>query len=74
MGIYKLDTIGDRCPKPVLKIAAKATEMKAGDILEVIADCPTFEDNVTRWCRRLNKTLLFIQDNRNGTKKCQIKF
>ena len=74
MKTYKLDTSGLRCPHPVLKIAAKATKMKEGDVLEVVADCPTFSHNVMRWCKRLNKTLLFIQDNGNGKMKCQIKF
>jgi tRNA 2-thiouridine synthesizing protein A len=74
MKTYRLNTIGYRCPEPILKIAAKATEMKEGDILEVTADCPTFAHNVMRWSVRLHKTLLFIQDNGNGRMKCQIKF
>jgi tRNA 2-thiouridine synthesizing protein A len=71
---YKLDASGLRCPEPVLQIAAYATEMKEGDILEVIADCPTFEENVRIWCTRIKKELLFIRDIGNGKKKCRIKF
>ena len=74
METYILDTTGLQCPEPILKIAAKATEMKEGDILEVIADSPPFAHNVRLWCKRLNKSLLFIQDLGNGKKKCQIQF
>ena len=74
MKTHILNTSGLRCPEPILKIAAKATEIKEGDILEVIADSPTFAQNVRRWCKRLNKPLLFIQDVGNGKIKCQIQF
>lgn len=47
---------------------------KKGDILEVIADCPTFENDVKNWCRRNNKTLLWIRDEGNGVKRCQVQF
>ncbi|MEW6213685.1 MAG: sulfurtransferase TusA family protein [Nitrospirota bacterium] len=43
MAVEVLDTLGLKCPQPVLKIAVKAADMQSGDILEVIGDCPTFE-------------------------------
>jgi tRNA 2-thiouridine synthesizing protein A len=46
MAIEILDTIGLKCPQPVLKIVVKAADMKSGDILEVISDYPTFEKDV----------------------------
>ncbi len=60
MATHTLDTKGLRCPQPVLKIAAKLPDISSGDILDVIADCPTFEDDVRKWCKRMNKTLLAI--------------
>ena len=74
MAIQRLDTTALQCPEPLLKIAAKSAVIKKGDILEVIGDCPTFENDVKRWCKRLHKTLLFI--NGTGSKKvtCQIQF
>ena len=74
MATHILDTSGLKCPEPVLKIAMKATELKEGEILEVIADCPTFEKDVKRWCGRLKKTILFIQDIGDGKMKCHIQF
>ncbi|HOX45450.1 MAG TPA: sulfurtransferase TusA family protein [Myxococcota bacterium] len=64
MAEIKMDTKGMRCPQPVLKVAARAPELKAGDLLEVIGDCHTFEDDIRKWCQRMGKTLLAV--NRDG--------
>jgi tRNA 2-thiouridine synthesizing protein A len=74
METHILDTSGLKCPQPVLKIAMKATELKEGEILEVIADCPTFEKDVKKWCARLKKTILFIRNDGDGKVICQIQF
>jgi tRNA 2-thiouridine synthesizing protein A len=74
MAVVILDTSGLKCPQPVLKIAAKSPDMKPGDILEVIGNCPTFERDIRAWCKRLKKTLLFIRDEDTGIMRCQIQF
>jgi len=73
MAIQFLDGKGLKCPQPTLKIAVMATKMKPGDVLEVIADCDTFEKDVRDWCSRFKKVLLWIRDE-GGVKKCQIQF
>ncbi len=60
MATVKLDAMGLRCPQPILKIAAKLPEMHDGDVLEVSGDCPTFEQDVRKWCERMRKTLLAV--------------
>ena len=73
MATIKLDATGLRCPQPILKITAKSPELSAGDILEVSADCPTFEADVKKWCERMKRTLLAI--NQDGeTKTASIQF
>lgn len=73
MATTRLNATGLRCPQPVLKIAAKMPEMAGGDILEVSGDCPTFEEDVRKWCERMKKTLLAV--NVEGTAKVvQIQF
>ncbi len=62
MAIVKIDAIGLSCPQPVLKIAAKAPELKAGDIVEITGDCPTFEKDIRTWCERVGKTFLSVED------------
>jgi tRNA 2-thiouridine synthesizing protein A len=74
MAVEILDTLGLKCPQPVLKIAVRAPEMKSGDILEVLGDCPTFEKDVRTWCERLGKVFLSIQDEGNHKIRIQIKF
>ena len=69
-----LDTVGLKCPQPVLKIAVRAPEMKPGDILEVLGDCPTFEKDVRTWCDRLGKVFLSIKDEGNNKRRIQIQF
>jgi tRNA 2-thiouridine synthesizing protein A len=74
MATELLDTLGLKCPQPVLKIAVRAPEMKPGDILEVLGDCPTFEKDVRIWCDRLGKVFLSIKDEGKGKKRIQIQF
>jgi tRNA 2-thiouridine synthesizing protein A len=69
-----LDTLGMRCPLPVVKIAVKATDMKPGDILEILGDCPTFEKDVLTWCKRLERDVLSVEDEGGDKKRIQIQF
>jgi tRNA 2-thiouridine synthesizing protein A len=69
-----LDTTGLKCPEPVLRLAVKSVEMKPGDILDIVGDCPTFARDIDAWCTRMQKTLLFTTDHENGKVKCQIRF
>jgi tRNA 2-thiouridine synthesizing protein A len=68
-----LDTTGLQCSQAVLKIAAKSADMKLGDLIEVVADCPTFEKDVRYWCKRVHRTLLWIRIEEDK-KRCQIQF
>lgn len=69
-----LDASGLRCPQPVLKLSVVSAEMKPGEILELIGDCPTFERDVIAWCSRLKKTLLLIRAEENDRKHALIRF
>ncbi len=73
MALQTIDARGLKCPQPTLKITATAIKMNRGDVLEVIADCATFEADVRDWCTRSRKILLWIKDE-GGVKKCQIQF
>jgi tRNA 2-thiouridine synthesizing protein A len=74
MAVEILDTLGLKCPQPVLKIAVRAPDMKAGDILEVLGDCPTFEKDIRIWCERLGKVFLSVKDEGGDKKAIQIQF
>ena len=74
MSVVVLDTLGVKCPQPVLKIAVKAPNMRPGDILEVLGDCPTFERDIRAWCQRLGKVMLSIKEEGETARKIQIQF
>jgi len=73
MATHTLDATGVRCPQPILKITSMMPKLAPGDVLEVSADCATFEDDVQKWCSRMNKTLLAITKNGDAT-VAQIQF
>ena len=74
MVVEILDTLGMKCPQPVLKIAVRAPDMNPGDILEVLGDCPTFEKDIRIWCERLGKVFLSVKDEGGDKKAIQIQF
>jgi TusA-related sulfurtransferase len=48
-------------------------DLKAGDILECFADCPTFEADVRDWCKNSKKALLWFRIEAKGIKRCQVR-
>jgi len=73
MAVKVLDTLGLKCPQPILKIAVMAPEMRPGDLLEVLGDCPTFEQDLRNWCERLQKVVLSVKDEGQGNKRIHIQ-
>jgi TusA-related sulfurtransferase len=74
MATVVLDTLGMKCPQPVLKMAIKAKELQPGDIMEVLADCPSFPNDVEKWCKNQGKVLMVMSDEGGGKHKAQIQF
>lgn len=74
MATHLLDANGLKCPQPVLKVAVKAKQMQAGDILDVKANCSTFPNDIENWCKKSGKTLLFCNDEGGGHFTAQIQF
>ena len=74
MSVYRLDLCGLRCPQPIFKIALASADLMPGDILDVTADCPSFEVDVRTWCRRLKKALLYVKQEGEYRKSVRIAF
>ncbi|RUO76404.1 sulfurtransferase TusA [Pseudidiomarina taiwanensis] len=53
-----LDTLGLRCPEPVMMIRVAVRKLNAGDILEVIADDPATTRDIPAFCRFMDHELL----------------
>ncbi len=73
MATHTLDARGLKCPQPTLKVAAMAIKIPKGDILEVTADCDTFEKDIRDWCTRAKKILVWFKTE-GKDKKAQIQF
>jgi tRNA 2-thiouridine synthesizing protein A len=73
MPTQTIDARGLKCPQPILKITATAIKMKAGDTMEILADCSTFENDLRDWCQRSKKMLMWVKEEA-GAKKAQIQF
>jgi tRNA 2-thiouridine synthesizing protein A len=44
-----------------MKMMSAGRDMKPGEILDVVADCPTFEADVRKYCETMKKALLFVK-------------
>jgi tRNA 2-thiouridine synthesizing protein A len=73
MANQTLDARGLKCPQPALKAHMLAMKMKSGEVLEVLADCSTFEKDIRDFCARAKKVLLWIRDEPGGGKRCQVR-
>ena len=72
MAVKVIDARGLKCPQPQLKMLTESHSMQKGDILEVVADCSTFETDVRAWCQRTKKALLWMRAEGAG-KRCQVQ-
>lgn len=72
MATETYDARGLKCPQPTLKMTILSSKMQKGDLLEVLADCPTFEQDILSWAGRMKKTILWIKKE-NGYVHCQVK-
>ncbi|TDQ56758.1 tRNA 2-thiouridine synthesizing protein A [Mesocricetibacter intestinalis] len=55
---YQLDTIGLRCPEPVMLIRKKIRHMNEGEVLFILADDPATTRDIPSFCRFMEHSLL----------------
>ena len=56
-----LDCIGMYCPIPVLKVREELDKLSVGQVLEVWADDPAAEEDITRLAKRIGQEVLDIK-------------
>jgi TusA-related sulfurtransferase len=56
-----LDCIGLFCPEPLFQTRKKIDELRVGEILEVLADDPAAEEDISRFCKRTGQELLTLE-------------
>ena len=60
-----LDCVGLYCPMPIVKTAEKIKELKAGEVLEVVADDKGIKQDMPAWCQATGHKFLGIKEE-NG--------
>ncbi|NVJ50629.1 MAG: sulfurtransferase TusA [Gammaproteobacteria bacterium] len=53
-----LDTLGLRCPEPVMMIRKTLRNLEPGDVVKVIADDPATLRDVVKFCQFMDHQLL----------------
>ena len=61
-----LDLIGFYCPIPVYRTREEIDKMDVGQVLEVLADDPAAEEDITRWAKRFGQEMLSFRKDENG--------
>lgn len=55
---HTLDTSGTCCPMPIVETNKAIKEMKAGEVLEIVATDPGTKMDIPSWCQRTGNTLV----------------
>ena len=53
-----LDCVGLYCPEPLFQTRENIDEIEIGEILEVLADDPAAEEDITRFAKRAGHELI----------------
>ncbi|RUO66408.1 tRNA 2-thiouridine synthesizing protein A [Pseudidiomarina planktonica] len=56
-----LDTLGLKCPEPVMLVRAQIRRMAVGEVLEVIADDPATTRDIPSFCRFMDHELVLAE-------------
>ncbi len=60
-----MDAVGLFCPEPVFRTKIAIEKMQVGEVLEVRADDPAAEDDISRWVNRNGHELVSLEKNDN---------
>ena len=58
---HKIDARGLYCPIPVYKTRQAVLEAKPDEVVEVLADDPAAEEDISRWAKRTGNTVLAFE-------------
>jgi tRNA 2-thiouridine synthesizing protein A len=57
-----LDCVGLFCPEPLFQTREAMDRMEVGEVLEVLADDPAAEEDLTRFAKRAGHEIVSIED------------
>lgn len=67
-----LDTSGKCCPMPMVETNKAIKEMKAGEVLEIIATDPATKMDIPSWCQRTGNKLIELNED-SGTLRYYVR-
>jgi tRNA 2-thiouridine synthesizing protein A len=67
-----LDTLGLRCPMPVILTTKKIKELEPGQVLEVLSDDQAIKKDMPAWCHSTGNECLEIHEE-NGSYRVFVK-
>jgi tRNA 2-thiouridine synthesizing protein A len=68
-----LDCVGLYCPMPIVKTSQRIKELKAGEVLEIVADDKGIKHDMPAWCQATGNECLGVIDEKNGEIKVYVK-
>jgi TusA-related sulfurtransferase len=63
----QVDAAGLFCPIPIVMLKLALEKLKAGEIVEIVADDPGFPEDVIAWCKETHNRLLFLNPGEENT-------
>ncbi len=66
-----VDAVGLFCPMPIVKLTVKLEHLDPTQVVEVLADDPGFEEDITSWCNETHNELLWLT---KGTEDISIAY
>jgi tRNA 2-thiouridine synthesizing protein A len=68
-----LDCVGLYCPMPIVKTSQRIKELKAGEVLEIVADDKGIKHDMPAWCQATGNECLGMIEEKNGEIKVYVK-
>lgn len=61
----KVDACGLQCPGPVMQVYKAVKSMNEGELLEILATDPAFQEDIRAWCDRTGNKLMSVKFENN---------
>ncbi len=61
--VETLDCIGLYCPEPLFQTREAMDKVEVGDVVEILADDPAAEEDLTRFAKRAGHEVLLIEED-----------
>ncbi|MDK9702625.1 MAG: sulfurtransferase TusA family protein [Sulfuritalea sp.] len=68
-----LDMRGVSCPGPIVQAKKLLDGMKAGEVLQLVSDCPGSADDITSWAKAGAAELVFAHESGRGVHEFYLK-